>query len=903
MKKFSIILLLIPFLFYACEKDVELETEPQNEELNYRIDPTGFNKSLAKQSLQLQEIQSPFIIQMHEELGLPSWEDRIEYLGEDVQLFYVPLIKEGLNEILGFIEFIDHPGTNGYSFIIKSKQVLLDNLSVDNVLALSAIMYISFDYELFQNPNQILATYLLENHHYNFKAEEKVELRNYFVEVTTVIANTGNEVGFVSDVTGWVYPLFDPEADFYYNPPGEGYTVITTQIFGECEGGNGSDGADDWDPFNNNGGGGPLYGTQSQIATAILSYVNDKCTATEGNESISTFCEAFFPFLSVEGIISEYLMALIIQEAYQTENALLLHAFLNFLNALDPSQYDQIEDLLEYYFENQADLNGLMDFLKFIDFVLKYDVDIELLVELAFPSNLYGDAFEDHAKQQFYDHLLDNYSLLDFESIETEWLINNPKFSAENKEFLDEEHGSSYGLSAVEIVAGLEANGLADMTLPELQAEEELLEQIINGSFNLHGLQDRSLISNVSWAVIFSTEWKDGPSASIFSYLKSRLKAVKLAIKEGWEELLSPISAYVDDVFSELNISLPSSSEEWYVMAAIMSPILLDLGLDFVPIVGDIKGFADAYTDFANGEYTASGIGLLASLVSILPVGDLIKAIPKVEDAFSIAGDAFKIVRALKNLIDNVFNYVKDKVKDGWNFLWNNNGSRLDVLDATGEKVGEISDDGVPTISKKVFSGIIDPGTFKNLNGKTLTNSNSSNYVSKGFINDNAVKFNVTEPTLKNKFDEIIDEGDQIIPPGWGKRTEGLLKEVLTDSGEYSSFDGSYNSSVEGVNGFDGVFIKGDLTNYDEIIINESKQFTGGGISLNAPGNPPNGISAQMTDDWVRDVCQKLRTQGKIHLGNAIENALDQGKLVKVVTSVDRTGGELIGGINITKID
>ena len=76
---------------------------------------------------------------------------------------------------------------------------------------------------------------------------------------------------------------------------------------------------------------------------------------------------------------------------------------------------------------------------------------------------------------------------------------------------------------------------------------------------------------------------------------------------------------------------------------------------------------------------------------------------------------------------------------------------------------------------------------------------------------------------LKNKFDEIIDEGDQSIPPGWGKRTEGLLKEVLTDSGEYSSFDGSYNSSVEGVNGFDGVFIKGDLTNYDEIIINESK--------------------------------------------------------------------------------
>ncbi|MCP3930334.1 MAG: hypothetical protein GY705_14665, partial [Bacteroidetes bacterium] len=66
-------------------------------------------------------------------------------------------------------------------------------------------------------------------------------------------------------------------------------------------------------------------------------------------------------------------------------------------------------------------------------------------------------------------------------------------------------------------------------------------------------------------------------------------------------------------------------------------------------------------------------------------------------------------------------------------------------------------------------------------------------------------------------------------------------------------------------------------------------------------GNP--NLGSQMTDDWVDFVCAKLELQGKGNLAEAILLAKDQEKLTKVVTSVDRTNGQLTGGINITKVN
>ena len=81
---------------------------------------------------------------------------------------------------------------------------------------------------------------------------------------------------------------------------------------------------------------------------------------------------------------------------------------------------------------------------------------------------------------------------------------------------------------------------------------------------------------------------------------------------------------------------------------------------------------------------------------------------------------------------------------------------------------------------------------------------------------------------------------------------------------------------------------------------------------MNGPGSTTNR-PPQMTDEWIDYVVEKIRDeataavpplQNKLDLADAIELARSQpGKLTKVVTAVDRTGGQLEGGITIIKIN
>jgi hypothetical protein len=390
------------------------------------------------------------------------------------------------------------------------------------------------------------------------------------------------------------------------------------------------------------------------------------------------------------------------------------------------------------------------------------------------------------------------------------------------------------------------------------------------------------------------------------------LEAIRKATGEFWDVFLEPLAdelqVYAEN---ELGISLPSSFEEWYVIGAIarsdLAITLLDLGTDLIPILGEAKGLAKTMTEALNGNYGASAFEFVAVLAGVVPIGDLIKGGNKFFKVVKNVLEKYKYLRVLKNTYDDIFPLIVSYIDQGWKIASSLGDSVMKFADEFGNIVGEISDKGVPNIIKKVFAGIIDPSTFKKLVGKDLPNANGSNWISRAWINTNSNKFNVIEPNMRATFDDIVANGDKVRPPGWGKKTEALLKDVLEDSGDFVHVDGSYTqvvngAVVDGVNGFDGVFINGSLDNFEEIIINESKQYTGSGISLSGPGSGPNGISAQLTDDWIRDVCQKLRDKGKPEIGDAVELALDTGKLTKVVTTVDRTGGQLTGGINVMKI-
>ena len=205
----------------------------------------------------------------------------------------------------------------------------------------------------------------------------------------------------------------------------------------------------------------------------------------------------------------------------------------------------------------------------------------------------------------------------------------------------------------------------------------------------------------------------------------------------------------------------------------------------------------------------------------------------------------------------------------------------------------------------KFFVGIVDPGTFKNLNPKPLTNTPSGNSITKSFINENSNKFNLLDHNLGSQFDDIVANGDQ-----YGHKTEDLIKEVIEDSGDFTWFDGSTGNisttTGRGINGFDGVFVKGPLDNPTEIIINESKQWTGGSVSLSGlAGNNP----AQMTNEWIDKVANDLLTANppRPQLSNAILDAKIDGNLTKIVTVIDRTrvgnADNLVGGISIIKVN
>ncbi len=465
------------------------------------------------------------------------------------------------------------------------------------------------------------------------------------------------------------------------------------------------------------------------------------------------------------------------------------------------------------------------------------------------------------------------------------WMLDNMDQFQEIKTFLDNHPNDQASVAAVNAYWGLVADGVLTEEVGNIPVST--LNKHINNHFPSSWDDEQGSLSSPLWFSIFQTEAEaNGGDPGDW------LEAIRKALKEGWDTLIKPVADQIASYVQSIGAAIPNTTDEWYVLASVLGPTLGELAIDLIPIVGDAKAFATSFIKANNGEYTDAAIELVGGIAGIVPITKLISKSDEVYAAAKISIKFYKVVRALKAFSSKVFTKLKSWIETGWKAVWDNGASKVVVKDATGEIAGEITEDGIPSIIKKSFSGIIDPSTFKELTPKTLANTQSSNSISKGFINTNGNKFNVKDPSLEPDFLDIVQNGDT-----YGKKTEDLLRKILEDSGDYNYFDGSYNS---GVNGFDGVFIKGDLSNPTEVIINESKQFTGSSITLSGPGvNAP----AQMTDDWIRFVAQKLRDQGNNALGNSVEEALDDGILTKVVTAVDRTSGQLSGGIAIIKVE
>lgn len=132
-------------------------------------------------------------------------------------------------------------------------------------------------------------------------------------------------------------------------------------------------------------------------------------------------------------------------------------------------------------------------------------------------------------------------------------------------------------------------------------------------------------------------------------------------------------------------------------------------------------------------------------------------------------------------------------------------------------------------------------------------------------------------PAERNAALHVMTQGDQA-----GTVTEGLVNSISQRQGWNSLQGGKYGSN----NGFDHVL---EHPNGTVTVVLDSKQITNGSTSLSPDGA---GGTMQMSDAWVRQVLNNLDPTSSAY--RAVNNALNNGTLVKGVIGVDRATGQVV---------
>jgi len=87
------------------------------------------------------------------------------------------------------------------------------------------------------------------------------------------------------------------------------------------------------------------------------------------------------------------------------------------------------------------------------------------------------------------------------------------------------------------------------------------------------------------------------------------------------------------------------------------------------------------------------------------------------------------------------------------------------------------------------------------------------------------------------------------------------------------------------------VYIKGDM-----VFINEVKPLNANG-SISLSGNANTDLGAQMSDQWINGAIKRLAEMGTPDAAKTVamlERAIEQNKLVKVVSAVDAKGMTIV---------
>lgn len=376
---------------------------------------------------------------------------------------------------------------------------------------------------------------------------------------------------------------------------------------------------------------------------------------------------------------------------------------------------------------------------------------------------------------------------------DNKYLLDNLEVLESCKTIIDDNNGDDFSLTSVEVYAQLARNHLLELTYSELESLEVLLDGIISTSLNEHNLGDRTVISASTWYMVFQTEALDNGNDPI-SWLKAQIKSIKEGFLEVFQPLVEAHAEYYETIAEELG--LPENPEEWRALMAVYGPMLLELGVDigtdFIPIVGEIKAFTKSGIAFSEERYGDALFEFIGGVAGIIPVGDLISGAGKVIQVTGAVFLSFKAIKALAKVSGNIYSKLIEYANLGWKIAWEDGLKKMifksgdEVVGSISSKSDEIFDasdpsfpDGsyeVPSIKVDKAEGwALKQGDDIAASSGTVPTGQNSTYIGKKNIANNGHRIKADHPpSIKNKVDEIVANGDQS-----GVLTEELSSEVL----------------------------------------------------------------------------------------------------------------------------
>jgi hypothetical protein len=883
---YFVIVLIAVLFFSACKKDVvtplfeeqqELTTELNQTakdffDLNYLINnhgglaPSSYSRRAPSEVVDLvyndllnQELENNFVVDLVDEFGYPAWQNADIIDSTDYAAVYIPFSFTDSEEITAYLSAAINGEAVYYRLVSRA---LMDSvIEVSNLDHNRGIVVASLF--SFTKVNR-LAFGTNTKRHLNFIEENVSFNENGYATKIQGISTFGQPRN--TTVSWTVCEMGEYARRYWVKYVHHAYTIICS---GDSGGGGGSRWGNPWKytdtvfnpPRGNNGGGnGGGTSTQNQPLTNLQNLLKD---CEDGTLSFDPLCTQYnltigcLPFLEARQDVlnwyhSEGLFSQLQSFACSAANKRFLESAIVKYYQLKSS--NQINGSLEAFSENWYPVWELKE----------WGINIDQTKEL--------------------------------------WLLENLDELDAIHEFIHLNGADAEHSSAAEIYMNLASQDLLDIEYGNTGNFESNLNISISDVFQSNGLGELNQLSAVSWYRIFSREFRyqretlTNPDTDPLLWLRTYIKA-----KQVWFQI-KELGPQLNQAVQELGNIIPSTIDEWYVFASAFGPILIDIGTDFIPIVGEIKAFARTFEALIDNNYGTAGIEFLGGILGIIPVGDVLRAIPKIFIGLKTTFLAFKIFKVIAKSSPRVFTEIKGLLSAGWKFAWEDGVIKLiDEFGVIAARLFSVTrrfaDDVTGFIGdiQLSISRILGNTGWKVFPPSRISNSTpiiptagSRTYLGVKAVAQNGQRLIPPQGgAIGNLATDIAATGDRL-----GRKTEEMSDLLYK---KIYGCDPCVRSDlhINGNQGFDNVVF---LPNGD-VIINEAKQMaTNGSIKLN-PRNPDTGLPSQMSDGWVRDVIDRMRRtndQNLIAAANQIETAANAGRLQKVVTAVDRTTGEVV---------